>query len=50
MLNAGTALKSGFITPQMALDWCEEYAPGASRRIHRGEPSRRFDDSRLRFL
>ena len=28
MLNAGTALKSGFITPQMALDWCEEYAPG----------------------
>jgi hypothetical protein len=25
---AGTALKGGFISPEMALDWVEEVAPG----------------------
>jgi hypothetical protein len=28
LVNAGVALKVGFITPQQALDWAEEYAPG----------------------
>jgi len=27
-VNAGAALKARFISPQAALDWCEEYAPG----------------------
>jgi hypothetical protein len=28
LVNAGLALKAGYVTPQMALDWCEEFAPG----------------------
>ena len=28
LINAGLALKGRFITPQMALDWAEEFAPG----------------------
>ena len=28
MINAGLALKNGTITPQEALDWVEEVAPG----------------------
>jgi hypothetical protein len=28
MINAGLALRAGYITPQMALDWSEEFAPG----------------------
>ena len=28
LINAGIALKAGYITPQQALDWVEEYAPG----------------------
>jgi hypothetical protein len=28
LINAGVALKAGYITPQQALDWAEEYAPG----------------------
>jgi hypothetical protein len=26
-MNAGTALKAGYLTPQDALDWAEEVAP-----------------------
>ncbi|WOH47654.1 hypothetical protein [Bradyrhizobium sp. sBnM-33] len=28
LINAGLALKAGYITPQQALDWAEEFAPG----------------------
>jgi hypothetical protein len=28
LINAGVALKAGYITPQQALDWAEEFAPG----------------------
>ncbi|MBR0797307.1 hypothetical protein JQ615_18115 [Bradyrhizobium jicamae] len=28
LINAGLALKAGYITPQAALDWAEEHAPG----------------------
>jgi hypothetical protein len=28
MINAGVALKAGTITPQEALDWVDEFAPG----------------------
>lgn len=28
LLNAGIALKAGYITPQQALDWAEQWAPG----------------------
>jgi hypothetical protein len=28
MINAGTALRAGLISPQMAIDWCEEVCPG----------------------
>jgi hypothetical protein len=28
LINAGIALKAGYITPQQALDWAEEFAPG----------------------
>jgi hypothetical protein len=28
LINAGLALKASYITPQMALDWAEEFAPG----------------------
>ncbi|MGY4570483.1 hypothetical protein [Bradyrhizobium sp. USDA 3256] len=28
LINAGVALKAGYITPQAALDWAEEHAPG----------------------
>jgi hypothetical protein len=28
LVNAGVALKAGFISPQQALDWAEECAPG----------------------
>lgn len=28
MINAGIALKTGTVTPQEALDWVEEFAPG----------------------
>lgn len=27
LVNAGLALKAGFVTPQQALDWAEEAAP-----------------------
>ena len=28
MINAGLALKANYITPQAALEWCNEFAPG----------------------
>ena len=28
LINAGLALKAGYISPQQALDWAEEFAPG----------------------
>jgi hypothetical protein len=28
LINAGVALKANYITPQMAIDWAEEFAPG----------------------
>lgn len=27
-VNAGLALKAGFVTPQMAIEWAETFAPG----------------------
>jgi hypothetical protein len=28
LVNAGLALKAGYVDPQMALDWAEDAAPG----------------------
>lgn len=28
LINAGLALKGGYISPQQAIDWAEEFAPG----------------------
>ncbi|WP_375791321.1 hypothetical protein ACE102_21800 [Bradyrhizobium sp. vgs-9] len=28
LVNAGLSLKAGYVTPQQALDWAEEFAPG----------------------
>ena len=28
LINAGLALKAGYISPQQALDWAQEFAPG----------------------
>jgi hypothetical protein len=28
LINAGLALKAGYISPQQAIDWAEEFAPG----------------------
>ena len=28
LINAGVALKAGYISPQTALDWSEDFAPG----------------------
>jgi hypothetical protein len=28
LVNAGLSLKAGYLTPQQALDWAEEFAPG----------------------
>ena len=28
LINAGLALKAGYVTPQQALDWADEFAPG----------------------
>lgn len=36
MINAGLALKGGYITPQAALEWCDEFAPGCLGYIPHG--------------
>jgi hypothetical protein len=28
LINAGLALRNGYVSPQQALDWAEEFAPG----------------------